>query len=156
MKRVKITLPKGGTKAFTNDRDDFPPVMVCAHTVVYEAEEIIIEGDGTHAPAITGNFCIPFDLEAAKAGAKVLQNGQEIRWLGLSDQNPTTNARNIIENEFGLAYVTDDELSMAPNPRRTVWVNLYKNQSSCYYESPEEARERALDFAIARAVPIVI
>lgn len=154
MKRVKITLPNGGTKTFSLNHQglngEFYPVS--PHTVTYEADEIIIEGDVllTQLPAAR----IPFDLEAAKAGAKVLRNGTAGRWLGLSDHNEK--AKNIVEDEFGLWYAEDHELSMAPNPRRTVWVNLYKNQSSCYYESPEESRRMALPSAIASAVPIVI
>lgn len=152
MKRVKITLPKGGTKAFSNDCGDFPPVNISAHTVTYEADEIIIEGDVSLAQAPAER--IPFDLEVAKAGAKVLRNGTAGRWLGLSDHNEK--AKNIVEDEFGLWYAEDHELSMAPTPSRTVWINLYKDQSSAYYDSAEEARRMALPSAIARAVPIVI
>lgn len=161
MKRVKITLPNGGYRYAAG----VPLDVKEGSTYEIEAEEIIIEGDVslTQTPAAR----IPFDLEAAKAGAKVLQNGQEIRWLGLSDHNPTTNARNIIENEFGLAYVTDDRLSMAPKNPKVRYLNMSKfcaNSSHCefaaHYPTKEEAEAAAMmdpagKFALI-AKPIII
>lgn len=151
MKRVKITLPKGG---YRYSSSHMPLEIKEGATFEIEADEIIIEGNVslTQLPAAR----IPFDLDAAKVGAQVLWGDDPVRWIGRGNEKSLIQAFNIIEHSHGLAYAPDKDLFMAPNPRRTVWVNLYKNQSSCYYESPEEARERALDFAIARAVPIVI
>lgn len=151
MKRVKITFPKGGTKAFTNDRDNFPPVNISAHTVTYEAEEIIIEGEVslTQSPAAR----IPFDLEAAKAGAAVLRNGTTGRWLGISEHNEK--AKNIVEDEFGLWYVEDHELSMAPKEKKFLWLNLYPaGTNGCSDSGIHESEEKAKLAATSKCIGI--
>lgn len=158
MKRVKIILPKGGTKAFSNNSQGLNGEFysVSPHSVVYEAEEIIIEGYVTvnNAPVITGDFRIPFDLEAAKAGAKVFRNGAAGRWLGLSEHNE--NAKNIVEDEFGLWYVEDHELSMAPKAKKFLWLNIYPQGTNSgrdvgVHESEEKAKLAATSKCIGIA-----
>lgn len=164
MKRVKITLPKGGSKAFSNERDDFPPVTVSAHTVVYEGEEIIIEGDVTlnQTPAITGDFRIPFDLQAAKAGSPIVtRDGRTVRFLA--------HVPEAVSNVQVLAYIQGEDgarefsasgkarphsgealdLFMAPKEKKVRYLNIMANNLDKYayhsrhYATKEEAEETA-------------
>lgn len=151
MKKIKITLPEGGQRKCKNG-----VVLDLNKGTVFEidAAEMVIEGNVSLIQATAQS--IPFDLEAAKAGAQVLWGDDPVRWVGRGNDKSSIQAFNIIEHSEGLAYAPDKDLFMAPKPRRTVWVNLYREHSSAYYESAEEARNSALPDAIARAVPIEV
>lgn len=103
----------------------------------------------------------PFDLEAAKAGAPVLWGTTPARWVGTTDANKISSARNIIETAHGLAYATDADLFMAPKPKRTVYINANADGSGGVYPNEAAARKRAAErFSLppykAIAVPVEI
>jgi hypothetical protein len=143
MKRVKITLPKGGTKAVSNNPQGLNggAYAVSPHTVTYEAEEIIIEGDVTLTQVTSAR--IPFDLEAAKAGAQVLWGDDPVRWVGRGNEKSSIQAFNIIEHSEGLAYAPDKVLFMAPKNKKKFWANLYRDGSYCMFGSIEDAEDAA-------------
>lgn len=170
MKRVKITLPKGGIKESSKvigETTKSVRLSVAAHTVVYDAEEIIIEGDVTFSGNVNSpkQDPLPFDLEAAKAGAPlVTRDGSNARFIAhVPESCPSAKLIAMIEGSAVPCYFHDNgkfinrfddqrDLFMAPKPKRTVWVNVYKNH---LHETKEGACARANEGCIA-TVPVEI
>ena len=149
MKRIKITLPEGGRRI-----GELGSNVGLNRGVSFElqAEKIIIEGDVTfsgnvNAPTLAP---LPFDLEAAKAGAPlVTRGGRKARFLAhVPEACQSAKLIAMIEgaataccfHENGrITTLFDDkrDLFMAPKPKRTVWVNIYPSTNQ--YETEAEA-----------------
>lgn len=152
MKRIKITLPEGGRRI-----GELGSNVGLNRGVSFElqAEKIIIEGDVTFSGNVNAPTPapLPFDLEAAKAGAGVLWGNLPVRWIGLGNQKSGTRAHNIIEHAQGLSYAPDCDLFMVPKPKRTVWVNIYPSASQ--YDTEADAISMGDNRRIA-TVPVEI
>ena len=119
MKKIKITLPEGGQRKCKNG-----VVIDLNKGTVFgiDASEIIIEGDVSLN--LTSAQRIPFDLEAAKAGAQVLWGDDPVRWVGRGNEKSSIQAFNIIEHSHGLAYAPDKDLFMAPKTPKIRYLNI--------------------------------
>lgn len=116
----------------------------------------------------------PFDLEAAKAGAKlVTRDGRLARFLAhvpeageahrvIAYIDGDDESLQFCENGYfriGGAETTLDLFLAAET--KTIYVNLYKNGRTgyglaCYWDAADEARDKADEDAIAVAVPVEI
>lgn len=167
MKRVKITLPKGGIR---HSLSGASYNVSAGSTYELEAKEIVIEGDVslTQAPAAR----IPFDLDAAKAGAPlVTRDGRRVHFVA-HDPGADINFRLLVRfddnvcatavHESGCSQVKEmhGDIFMAPKPKRTVWVNLYKDGTYSEWPTDTEAKVSAKSipgsYIVAIAYPIEI
>ena len=110
---------------------------------------------------------LPFDLEAAKAGAPLVsRDGRKARFLAHIPEASLPDGRvaafiegnggatNHYENGRILRRAdSNGDLFMAPKPKRTVWVNVYPSMTQ--YDSEAEARSLAVRHRIA-TVPVEI
>lgn len=168
MERVKISLPNGGHRAGTDAK-----VSIKAGTV------FDLEGVGIEVELCTGNFkkttpaaeLIPFDLESAKAGAPLVTRdgkpavfiahdmGADKKWRVLVRIFGNDAATFYDENGWSL-YSKSDDLFMAPKPKRTVWVNLFRGAYAYHFADEASARNSAANSnkeeILAIAIPIEI
>ena len=168
MKRVKITLPKGGNR-IASDGAMFP--IRAGFFYKLEAEEIIIEGTVSlnQAPVITGDFRIPFDLEAAKAGAAIVtRDGRKVHFVA-HDPGASVRRRVLVRigtddyqsvtAEDGSCYEGRDsqaDLFMAPKSKKFLWLNIYPQGTNSgrdvgVHESEEKAKLAATSKCIGIA-----
>lgn len=113
----------------------------------------------------------PFDLEAAKRGEPlVTRYGRSVKFVAYVPEAREYKVVAFLEGEDEVRTFTKDglycpyspnvsenDLFMAPNPKRTVWLNIYeKNNSATWYPSEDFAKSRADSQAVAVAVPVQI
>lgn len=166
MKRVKITLPEGGRRIVDGNVGSLIHLRK-GLTYEIEAEEIIIEGDVKLSGKVNSSQpeALPFDLEAAKAGAPlVTRSGRKVNFVA-HDQGANEGFRLLVRIEgdgcaFGMpekgrwdGIESLHDLFMAPKPKRTVWVNIYPSASQ--YDTEADAISMG-DYRRIATVPVEI
>lgn len=178
MKRIKITLPEGGRRI-----GELGSNVGLNRGVSFElqAEEIIIEGDAT---SFFGNVNtskpepLPFDLEAAKAGAPlVTRDGRKARFIAhVPESCQSARLIAMIEGSSMPCHFHENgrfinrfddrrDLFTVPKPKRTVWVNVYDRQhgqrdamESCAWKSEALAARDVKEntIRVMKTVPVEI
>lgn len=115
----------------------------------------------------------PFDLEAAKRGeAVVTRSGQSVRFLTHVPEISGCNVMVYVEGSDSIDSVTEQgcywenrfkdntDIFMAPKPKKTVWVNLYKG-GEARWSTDKVLAERGYDSSVSsvklgRAIPVQI